>query len=378
MQTTNNNDNNNTNNNDEDTKIVENSEEKNKPNGNDTNNDTNINGSNNNDSNDSNDDNLYLPREYIDVNKGFELDINNITLESESTNNWKVYQRIGRGKYSEVFEGKHTKTNEIACVKILRPTLPKLLKLEIYVLQLLKNGPNIIQLLNTLHDERSNLWCLVFELLHCKELEKLIKVLTKNDIKYYMYEILIAINYAHSKGILHRDIKPANILIDNKNKKVRLIDWGLAAFYYPNQSYTVRVCTPSFKAPELLLEHKKYHYAVDIWAFGCMFAALIFQKKYMFQASNFGELLKKITQCLGTQKLNEMIKKYKINPPDFVNKFDTYQKKDWKEFISDKPGKDKFVDDVAIDLISKLLVLSIIIILYNIYQIIYIINIKQI
>ena len=105
----------------------------------------------------SNDD-ILLPRVYVNANKDRVIDVDSVELEVQSTDNWKIYQRIGRGKYSEVFEGKHTKTGEVACVKILKPCLPKLLKLEIYVLQLLRDGPNIIHLLHTLKDKRSNLW----------------------------------------------------------------------------------------------------------------------------------------------------------------------------------------------------------------------------
>lgn len=188
-------------------------------------------------------DTLNLPRVYVDANKDHEIDIDNLELEVETTDDWKIYQRIGRGKYSEVFEGKNIKTDITACVKILKPCLPKLLKLEIYTLQLLKNGPNIIQLLHTLKDEKSNLWCLVFEILKCKELKDTLKMLNDDDLRNYMYQTLKGLDYAHSKGVIHRDVKPQNILIDVENKKLRLIDWGLAAFYYPNHQYSVRVAT---------------------------------------------------------------------------------------------------------------------------------------
>ena len=42
-------------------------------------------------------------------------------------------------------------------------------------------------------------------------------------------------------GIMHRDVKPHNIIIDPVTKEIRLIDWGLAEFYFPNQEYNVRV-----------------------------------------------------------------------------------------------------------------------------------------
>ena len=36
-------------------------------------------------------------------------------------------------------------------------------------------------------------------------------------------------------GIMHRDVKPHNVMIDHENRRLRLIDWGLAEFYHPGQ-----------------------------------------------------------------------------------------------------------------------------------------------
>lgn len=51
--------------------------------------------------------------------------------------------------------------------------------------------------------------------------------LTDDDCKYYIYEILKGLDYCHSIGIMHRDIKPQNVMIDHKERKLRIIDWGL-------------------------------------------------------------------------------------------------------------------------------------------------------
>ena len=54
---------------------------------------------------------------------------------------------------------------------------------------------------------------------------------TDGDVRFYMYELLKALDFCHSKGVIHRDVKPLNILIDHAERKLRLIDWGLAEFY---------------------------------------------------------------------------------------------------------------------------------------------------
>jgi len=40
--------------------------------------------------------------------------------------------------------------------------------------------------------------------------------LSEDSAKFYLAEILLAVEYLHSKDIIHRDLKPDNILIDSK------------------------------------------------------------------------------------------------------------------------------------------------------------------
>ena len=51
-------------------------------------------------------------------------------------------------------------------------------------------------------------------------------------------------------------------MIDHANRKLRLIDWGLAEFYHPGQEYNVRVASRYFKGPELLIDLQTYDYSL--------------------------------------------------------------------------------------------------------------------
>jgi len=43
------------------------------------------------------------------------------------------------------------------------------------------------------------------------------------QIKKFIFELLKALHFSHSKGIMHRDVKPHNVCIDKKTRKVRKI-----------------------------------------------------------------------------------------------------------------------------------------------------------
>ena len=65
---------------------------------------------------------------------------------------YEIVCKIGRGKYSEVFEGFNVKEDKKVVIKILKPVKKKKIKREIKILQNLAGGTNIIQLLDVVRD----------------------------------------------------------------------------------------------------------------------------------------------------------------------------------------------------------------------------------
>ena len=214
--------------------------------------------------------NMERPREYWDYES--------LEVTWGDQEDYEVIWKIGRGKYSEVFDGYNVRNDSRCVVKILKPVKKKKIKREIKILQNLCGGPNIIKLLDVVRDPQSKTPSLVFEHVDNADFKSLYPTFNEYDIRFYIFEVLKALDYCHSNGIMHRDVKPHNIMIDHNKKKLRLIDWGLAEFYHKGQEYNVRVASRYFKGPELLVDLHDYDYSLDMWSLGCMFAGMIFER----------------------------------------------------------------------------------------------------
>mmetsp|Transcript_62510 Transcript_62510/g.76526 ORF Transcript_62510/g.76526 Transcript_62510/m.76526 type:complete len:374 (+) Transcript_62510:57-1178(+) len=300
---------------------------------------------------------ISIAREYANINtkKDKEYwDYEQLQLSWNLPENYQIIRKIGRGKYSEVFEGFDIKKNTPICIKILKPVKKSKIKREIKILNNLKGGPNIIQLIDTCKDPISRTPSLIFEYVNNIDFRKLYKTFTDFDIRYYIYEILKALNFCHSCGIMHRDVKPHNVMIDHKNRKLKLIDWGLAEFYHPKQRYNVRVASRYFKGPELLVNMRMYDYSLDMWSLGCMYAGMIFIKEPFFHGRDNRDQLVKIAKVLGTSLLYEYVKKYDLRLDSSMKSFlGKYPVKPWNKFITNQ--NKKYISDEAIDFCDKLL-----------------------
>eukprot|EP00960_Hanusia_phi_P043806 756268-Hanusia_phi.AAC.1 len=237
--------------------------------------------------------NVTRPKEYWDYES--------IAVQWGDQEDYEVIKKVGRGKYSEVFEGINVVNEQKCVIKILKPVKKKKIRREIKILQNLCGGPNIIKLLDIVRDPQSKTPSLIFEHVNNVDFKILYPMLTDMDIRYYIYELLVALEFSHSNGIMHRDVKPHNVMIDHEKRKLRLIDWGLAEFYHPGREYNVRVASRYFKGPELLVEMQEYDYSLDMWSLGCMFAGM----------DNYDQLVK-IAKVLGTDDLFAYIDKYGI------------------------------------------------------------------
>lgn len=298
-----------------------------------------------------------LPRYYADVNTqrpreywDYEL----FSVNWGSQDGYEVVRKVGRGKYSDVFEGIATGSGDKCVIKILKPVKKAKIKREIRILQNLCGGPNIVRLLDVVRDPASKVPSLIFEHVDNTDFKALYRSFCADDIRYYINEVLKALDFCHSQGIMHRDVKPHNVMIDHSARKLRLIDWGLAEFYHPGKEYNVRVASRYYKGPELLVGLMLYDYSLDMWSLGCMLAGMIFQKEPFFQGSDNYDQLVRIVRVLGSNGLDEYLERYSVDlDPHFDSVLGRYPRKPWTDFVTS--ANQHLVSDEVIDLVDLML-----------------------
>ncbi|KAI9197495.1 kinase-like domain-containing protein [Polychytrium aggregatum] len=276
-------------------------------------------------------------------------------------NRFEKGELIGSGKFSQVFASIDTENRDRPIVvKVFKTGKDLKVKREIFILRYLENGPNIIEYygcfqLPTPEKEA----CLVFGTVKETPWRELMDAINYQDIQHYMYQVLKALDYAHSKGVMHRDIKPQNFIADHGSRVIKVIDWGLSDFYIPGRDYNVYVASRFFKAPELLLHFKRYDHAIDMWAFGCTLAAIIFKKNFLFMGDDDLDQLSVITEQLGTQELVNYVNKYdmsfggRMEISGFVFGGATNYRRNWDYHVNDSNRDWATLE--ALDLIDRLL-----------------------
>ncbi|GLD99912.1 hypothetical protein PINS_up008640 [Pythium insidiosum] len=115
-------------------------------------------------------------------------------------------------------------------------------------------------------------------------------------LKLVACQILEALEFLHSLGLVHCDLKPENILISNFNEcRIKVIDFGSSCFV--TDELTSYVQSRSYRAPEVILG-LEYDQKIDIWSLGCVLAEL-FTGDVLFKNNSEQSLLERIIAAIG-------------------------------------------------------------------------------
>ncbi|XP_028968811.1 casein kinase II subunit alpha-2 [Galendromus occidentalis] len=231
------------------------------------------------------------------------------------SDNYQILELIGRGRYSLVYNAFDSSRRDSCVVKKLLDEDTNRIKRELRYLSILKRGPNIIRARDVIRLDvvgEKFKYGVVFEKIRNVDFRILYRQFDALEIRYYLYQLLNALSYAHHQGIMHRDVKPENIVIDPDARNLRLIDWGFGALYLPGQAYFCGACTLAYRAPELLLGYRHYDYSMDMWSFACVAAGMMFRRDRFFEGVDERTQMQIIGRFLGRQMLDDYLQKYHI------------------------------------------------------------------
>lgn len=246
---------------------------------------------------------------------------------------YQIIQVLGKGSYGIVISArdlKNTKKFDLAIKKLnnilYKEILLKRAIREIKFLTFFSGHRNIVGIYDLeLLEEKpfDGLYC--YQELIDYDLAKVIHSsiqLTEFHIKYFMYQIFCGLKYIHSADVIHRDLKPGNILVTISGC-LKICDFGLARGINQqfmtkadgagpnktnsNNNITNYVATRWYRAPELILSHKLYSKAIDVWATGCILAEF-YKRKPIFMGKDSLHQVYEMMKVLGSAPNSLLIK----------------------------------------------------------------------
>ncbi|XP_045623650.1 serine/threonine-protein kinase PLK4 [Procambarus clarkii] len=193
-----------------------------------------------------------------------------------SIEEYDVGEQLGRGGFATVYSAKCRNTGQNVAIKKINKSeitaggLISRVRQEVTIHSQL-NHPSILKLYTFFEDQQFVYLvlelCTKGELL--KHLTNLRRVLTEDEAREYLSQIVAGMLYLHSQSIMHRDLTLSNILLDN-NGRIKIADFGLATqLRRPDDRHTTMCGTPNYISPEVVTR-SSHGLESDVWSLGCM------------------------------------------------------------------------------------------------------------
>jgi eukaryotic-like serine/threonine-protein kinase len=152
-------------------------------------------------------------------------------LPGTRVGSYEIVDVLGDGGMGKVFRVRHLISDRMEAMKVLlaassanQEMLDRFTR-EIRVLAAL-NHPNVAVLHTAFHHEEQLV--MIMEYVEGMNLKHALAAgITLDQAVAYTRQVLMALEYAHSRGVIHRDVKPSNIMV-TPTGQIKVLDFGLA------------------------------------------------------------------------------------------------------------------------------------------------------
>ena len=246
------------------------------------------------------------------------------------TNEYRIVGSLGEGTFGRVVECWDTVTETRCAVKVIRNVQKyrDAAMVEIEVLKTLAEGDfnhtrgeryKCISLRRAF-DYQGHV-CMVFDKCGPSLYDFLrtnrYKPFHPSTVQTFCEQLLVAVRYVHSLGLVHTDLKPENVLLMSNSYRenathrvpvdhtIRLIDFGSTTFI--DRHHSAVVSTRHYRAPEIILG-LGWSYPCDMWSIGCMMIELL-TGEALFQTHDNLEHLAMMQHALSRTIPNAVVKR---------------------------------------------------------------------
>ena len=237
-------------------------------------------------------------------------------------NNFEFLYIIGRGGFGKVWKAKLKSTGDIFAIKVMSKIkiitkhCQENVKRERNILTKL-NNPFIVNMYFAFQDSL-NLY-LIIDFLSGGDLRYHLirkKNFTENETKFFILNIIIALEYVHNHKIIHRDVKPENLVFE-ANGYLRITDFGVAKKKEDSNSNDTSG-TPGYMAPEVIFM-QGHSYSADYFALGVIGYEIMLGRR-PYNGKNRKQIKENIICKQAKIKYDEKPFEWTEKSMDFINK----------------------------------------------------------
>jgi serine/threonine-protein kinase len=197
---------------------------------------------------------------------------------------YRIEAPLGRGGMGVVYRGVHEHLGRPVAIKALAPELTQQPEFKERFFAEAKTQarlqhPNIVGVYDLLEDGGE--YFIVMEFVAGEGLDDRLKALAgqRMDLQETVgvfSQVLAALDYAHSEGVIHRDIKPSNVMI-TAGGRVKLTDFGIALLIGDKRLTASQssIGTPTYMSPEQILRPRSVDHRTDLYSAAVVFYEML-------------------------------------------------------------------------------------------------------